>query len=138
DDVLEEWDSSKSAARRPTVRTAAGPRGLPMMFWIALLVAAMAAGAYLGSQLLKGPQPTFQRLTYRRGDVSGARFSPDGQTVLFSAQWATEPSAIFSMRPGSRESRPLDFPEARILAISSAGEMAILLDSAASLAPGTL
>ncbi|MGD0300833.1 MAG: protein kinase [Bryobacteraceae bacterium] len=127
DDVLEEWDSSKSAARRSTVRTAAGTRGLPLMFWMALLVAAMAAGAYLGSQLLKGPQPTFQRLTYRRGDVSGARFSPDGQTVLFSAQWATEPSAIFSMRPGSRESRPLDIPEARILSISSAGEMAILL-----------
>ena len=138
EDALEELDSSKSEVRRAAVRTGPRPRGLPLMFWMALLVAALAAGAYLGSQLLKGPQPKFERLTYRRGDVSGARFSPDGQTVLFSAQWATEPSAIFSMRPGSRESRPLDFPEARILAISSAGEMAILLGSAASLAPGTL
>jgi serine/threonine protein kinase len=138
EDALEELDSSKSEVRRAAVRTGPRPRGLPLMFWMALLVAALAAGAYLGSQLLKGPQPKFERLTYRRGDVSGARFSPDGQTVLFSAQWATEPSAIFSMRPGSRESRPLDFPEARILAISSSGEMAILLGSAASLAPGTL
>ncbi|HEV8038508.1 MAG TPA: WD40 repeat domain-containing serine/threonine protein kinase [Bryobacteraceae bacterium] len=138
DDVLEEWDSSKSAVGRSPARIRTGSRGLPPMFWMALLVTALAAGAYLGSQLLKGPQPTFQRLTYRRGDVSGARFSPDGQTVLFSAQWATEPSAIFSMRPGSRESRSLDMPEARILSISSTGEMAILLGSASSLAPGTL
>jgi eukaryotic-like serine/threonine-protein kinase len=137
DDVLEEWDSSRSGMRvypRARIRQ----RGLPLMFWIAVVVAALAGGAYVGSQALKDPQPTFERLTYRRGDVSNAHFSPDGQTVLFSAQWATEPSAIFSMRPGSRESRPLDMPEARVLSISSSGEMAILLGSAASLAPGTL
>ncbi len=47
--------------------------------------------------------------------------------MVFSAQWANEPTNIFSMRPGSREYRPLDLPEGRILAISSSGEMAILL-----------
>ncbi|HLK23009.1 MAG TPA: protein kinase [Bryobacteraceae bacterium] len=138
EDVLEDLDSSKAEIRPLAPRSATRHRGLPLMFWIALVVLATAGGAYLGSQLFKEQQPTFERLTYRRGDVSGARFSPDGQTVLFSAQWATEPGAIFSMRPGSRESRPLDIPEARILSISSTGEMAILLGSAASLAPGTL
>jgi eukaryotic-like serine/threonine-protein kinase len=128
EDVLEEWDSGKSQVIKYASRERTRQRGLPLMFWAALVVLALAAGAYVGSQILKEPKPTFERLTYRRGDVSGARFSPDGQTVLFSAQWATEPSAIFSMRPGSRESRPLDLPEARILSISSSGEMAILLD----------
>jgi tRNA A-37 threonylcarbamoyl transferase component Bud32/Tol biopolymer transport system component len=126
EDVLEEWDSGKAQVIKFAARDRTHQRGLPPMFWIALLVLALAAGAYVGSQILKEPQPAFQRLTYRRGDVSGARFSPDGQTVLFSAQWATEPGAIFSMRPGSRESRALDLPEARILAISSSGEVAIL------------
>jgi Tol biopolymer transport system component len=102
------------------------------MFWMAVLVAALAAGAYVGSQILKAPPPNFERLTYRRGDIRGARFSPEGQTVLFSAQWASEPITIFSMRPGSREYRPLDLPEASILAVSSAGEMAILLGTGAS------
>jgi hypothetical protein len=55
--------------------------------------------------------------------------------VLFSAQWANEPMALFSMRPGSRESRPLDLPQARVLSISSTGEMAILLGTTT---PGTL
>ncbi len=138
EDVLEEWDSSKSAIRKEITRARMLPRGLPLMFWIALVVVALAAGAYVGSQLLKAPQPNFERLTYRRGNVAGARFSTDGQTVLFSAQWASEPIGIFSMRPGSRESRALDLPPARILSISSSGEMAILLGSAAIGAPGTL
>jgi hypothetical protein len=40
-------------------------------------------------------QPTFERLTYRRGEIASAKFSPDGQTVVFSAQWANEPANIF-------------------------------------------
>ena len=71
-------------------------------------------------------------------DVSAARFSPDGQTVLFSAQWANEPMTIFSMRPGSRESRTLDLPEGRVMAISSMGEMAILLGRGSTGSSGTL
>jgi len=98
----------------------------------------VVAGVYAGSHFLKNTPPSFERLTYRRGDVSGARFSPDGQTVVFSAQWNNEPIAIFSMRPGSRESRHLDLPAGRILSISSSGEMAILLGAGASLSAGTL
>src|SRR5260370_1031981 len=125
EDVLQELDSGSSE-----VSTGAGgmqSRGFPIFFWLGLMVLSLAAGIYVGSQALKSPQPTFQRLTYRRGDRSAARFSPDGQTVFFSAQWGNEPTAIFSLRPGSRESRPLDLPEGRVLSISSAGEMAILL-----------
>ena len=138
EDVLEEFDSSKISIHPDMIRPRTRQRGLPAMFWMALIVVALAGGAYLGSQLLKAPQPTYERLTYRRGNVAGARFSTDGQTVLFSAQWASEPIGIFSMRPGSRESRPLDLPPGRILSISSTGEIAILLKSAATGAPGTL
>jgi serine/threonine protein kinase len=125
EDVLQELDSggveiSTGSGRQPS-------RGFPIFFWLALIVLSLTLGAYVGSQALKSPQPTFQRLTYRRGDVAAARFSPDGQTVLFSAQWGNEPTSIFSMRPGSRESRPLGLPEGRVVAISSTGEMAILL-----------
>jgi eukaryotic-like serine/threonine-protein kinase len=113
-------------------------RWSPIWLSAAFSVLTLAAGMYVGSRFLISPPASFQRLTYRRGDVSGARFSPDGQSVLFSAQWATEPNHIFTMRPGSRESRPLDLPESRIVSISSTGEMAILLGSAASQSPGTL
>lgn len=109
--------------------------GLPLLVWPALIVIALAGGAYLGSLFLSAPQPTFERLTYRRGDVAAARFSPDGRTVLFSAQWAHEPMTVFSMLPGGREYRSLDLPPGRLLSISSTGEMAMLLETAT---PGTV
>jgi eukaryotic-like serine/threonine-protein kinase len=74
-------------------------------------------------------------MTYRRGDVTEARFSPDGQTILFSAQWGTERTSVFSMRSGSREYRTLDVPESKVLGISSQGEVAILIGGSF---PGTL
>jgi len=140
EDALAEIESTGRivvAAERPAPVPVA-PRRFAPFLWSAVVVIAATAGIYVGSQFLKPPQPTFERLTYRRGDVSGARFSPDGQTVLFSAQWAAEPITIFSMRPGSRESRPLDLPPSRILSIGSTGDMAILMGSASNGTAGTL
>ncbi|HYL76230.1 MAG TPA: protein kinase [Bryobacteraceae bacterium] len=127
EDVAAEWDTSQVESRKQPSRVWTPTRGLPLFFWLALLVLALAVGAYIGSQALSAPQPTFQRLTYRRGDVTEARFSPDGKTVLFSAQWGTEPTSVFSMRPGSREFRMLDLPESKVLSISSQGEVAIMI-----------
>jgi serine/threonine protein kinase/dipeptidyl aminopeptidase/acylaminoacyl peptidase len=126
EDLLEDLESGKTEAPEKS-GLSRSQYGLPVLIWPALIVIALAAGAYVGSLFLANPPPTFERLTYRRGDVSAARFSPDGQTVLFSAQWADEPINIFSMRAGSREYRPLDLPRSKILSISSIGEMAILL-----------
>lgn len=125
EDVLQELDSG--GVELSAGAGGAHSRGFPRFVWLGLIVLSLALGVYVGSRALKSPKPTFQRLSYRRGDVPAARFSPDGQTVLFSAQWGNEPLSLFSMRPGSRESRPLDLPEGRVLSISSVGEMAILL-----------
>ena len=70
--------------------------------------------------------PSYRRLTFRRGDVTSAKFAP-GDTVVYSAEWDGAPSTLFSAQPGNREAQPLALPSARVLAISSSGEMAILL-----------
>jgi len=70
--------------------------------------------------------PSFQRLTFRRGDVTSAKFAP-GETVVYSAEWDGAQSTLFSAQPGNREARALALPSARVLAISPSGEMAILL-----------
>ena len=72
--------------------------------------------------------PTFQRLTFRRGTVLSARFAPDGQTVIYGATWEGQPCRLFSTRPESPESSALSLPDAEILAISAAGQMALSLD----------
>jgi eukaryotic-like serine/threonine-protein kinase len=73
--------------------------------------------------------PAYHLLTYRRGTIRMARFAPDGQTVVYSAAWEGGPVEIFSTRFGTPESRPVGVPGAEILAISSTGEMAVLLRS---------
>ncbi len=69
--------------------------------------------------------PSYRRLTFRRGTVIGARFAPDGQTVVYTAAWEGQPFRIFATRAGSIESRSLQLPDARVLAVSSTGELAI-------------
>jgi serine/threonine protein kinase len=69
--------------------------------WSAIMLLALVLAVYIGTRVSKTSPPSFERLTYRRGKISAAKFSPDGQTVLFSAQWAAEPSTIYSIRPGS-------------------------------------
>jgi eukaryotic-like serine/threonine-protein kinase len=92
------------------------------------IVLAAIAGLLAGRRTATVLQPTFQRLTFQRGTVYDARFGPDGQTAYYSAAWNGEASRIFSLRPGIPESSPLPLPPARMLGISSAGELAILLD----------
>ena len=75
----------------------------------------------------EAPAPLTRTLTYRRGFLTGARFAPDGQTIVYSAAWDGKPSEIFTTRIDSAESRPLGIFPAGILAIASTGEMAISL-----------
>src|SRR5262249_48644551 len=99
-----------------------------------LLAAALSAGALLGVVgFLAGlrvqarrdrdaPRPPTRTLTFRRGFVTGSRFAPDGQTIVYSACWDGKPSEIFTTRAGSAGSRPLGLFPAAILPISSAGQ----------------
>jgi serine/threonine protein kinase len=138
EDVLEELEAGKLGLPDGSVAIQKPRRSLRALIWPAITLAALGAGGYASWRFLKPAQPTFERLTYRRGEIPSAKFSPDGQTVVFSAQWATEPTNIFSMRPGNREYRPLDLPEGRILSISSTGDMAILLGPTTNGTAGTL
>ncbi|HEY3202308.1 MAG TPA: protein kinase [Thermoanaerobaculia bacterium] len=72
--------------------------------------------------------PTFQRLSFRRGTILSARFAPDGRTIIYGASWDGDAFRLFSTRPESPESSPLTLPEAEVLSVSRAGQMAISLD----------
>lgn len=131
EELRDEMDSSKVAvAPLPGAR-----RTPPANRWsIARLVTGIVLGAALGlvlgvsyaQRFFRAEPPSFQRLTFRRGDVTSAKFAPGG-TVVYSAEWDGAPSTLFSAQPGNREARPLELPSSRVLAISQRGEMAILL-----------
>jgi len=90
-----------------------------------LLGLGIVAGWGLQAIRQKPSAPSYTRLTFRRGTVFGARFAPDGQTIVYSAAWEGQPARIFATRAGSLESRALQLPEGRVLAVSSTGELAI-------------
>jgi serine/threonine protein kinase len=104
-------------------------RGFLFALGVAAVFVAGAVGAFrLGQKAADKPPPSFQRLTFRRGSVWGARFAPDGQTIIYGAAWDGQPIRLFTTRTDGPESRPLDLPDADILAVSSLGEMAISLN----------
>jgi len=107
------------------------PRWKKRELGIGLAAAVLLIGSFLiGRQIEKArphPAPTFRRLTYRTGVITGARFAPDGQSIIYSAGWDGKPPELFSTRVGSPESRPLGLPSSGVFAISSAGELAISL-----------
>ncbi|PYT23360.1 MAG: hypothetical protein DMG57_32145 [Acidobacteria bacterium] len=60
----------------------------------------------------------------QRGTIQTARFAPDG-TIVYAAGWEGRPAELYTTRPEGSLSRALGIAQAQILAISSAGEMAI-------------
>lgn len=138
EDVLEELESGRLGLADPAIAGRKPGAGISFWVWPLVVLGSVLVGGIGAWKFLRPAPPTFERLTYRRGEVPSAKFSPDGQTVIFSAQWASEPASIFSMRPGSREYRALDLPAGRILSISSTGEMALLLGPSVGATAGTL
>jgi len=87
------------------------------------------------------PLPAYQRLTFQRGNVLRARFSPDGRTVVLGASWEGRPSELFRVDLVDGELRPLGVAGADLLAVSRTGELAILQKDRylqATLGAGTL
>jgi Tol biopolymer transport system component/tRNA A-37 threonylcarbamoyl transferase component Bud32 len=125
DDLRAEVDSGELVE----LKTAPSkPFGLARWLWLALAgLALAAAGLWAGRALFFRPSPSFVRLTFRLGEVTGARFAPDTHTIVYSARWSDAPTTVYSTRLGSRESRSLDLPVSRLLAVSSSGELALLL-----------
>lgn len=97
--------------------------GFPTVVWSLLLLAVMAAPlVFLGKWLARMPQPSYHRLTFRRGEVTSARFHPNG-TIVYSAAWEGEPGRLFETTPKSPESRSLGPGEYTVFSISQEGQM---------------
>jgi len=70
---------------------------------------------------------SFQRITFRRGAVWSARFTPDGHSVVYSASWEGKPLELFWTHVGNPEARTLGFRDTDLLSVSATNEMAVLL-----------
>jgi hypothetical protein len=102
---------------------------MPIVAYLAaglmLILLVFIAGRFSGTRTVSSAAPEIHQLTFRRGKVGEARFAPDGQTVVYSAEWEDGPQEVFTTSEQSPESRSLDIKDAELLAISSAGQMAV-------------
>jgi serine/threonine protein kinase len=108
----------------PRRRTSWGAIGLAVAL-LATLVGVYALGRRVERSHTSSPH--FRQLTFRGASISTARFAPDGQTVVYAAQWEGRPVELFATRLDSPETRSLGLSRAEILSISSTGQMALLL-----------
>ena len=128
--------TSSSSLLRPVVdeRRQWGP-------WIVGIVAAavlFTTGFLARDWTSSRVSPQFQRVTFRKGFINNARFTPDGRNVIYEASWEGSPSRVYLAVPGSPESRDLGLPPAsRLLALSSKEDLAYT-DTSGNLMRGSI
>ena len=82
--------------------------------------------AYVAGTRGRSEPPRLERVTFQRGYIKGARFTPDGQNVIYSAAWEGRPYEVFISRIGGHNARSLELKNALVVGISTAGDMAVL------------
>ena len=120
-----------SSAARPRLKT--GLSSSRLRVWVPVIAVTLLVAAALIALGLKvtrlspktARSPTFTRLTFRQGNISDARFGPDGQTVVYGAAWDGKPMEIFTTRIDGPESRSLGLPTGSVFSVSPEGMLAI-------------
>jgi hypothetical protein len=148
-DIARQLEGIAEELRLPTSGTQTRiPVPAPAMLWRrraawaglgVLVLAALGSGAYILAQRDGAhPQPTFHRLTFRQGIVNSARFTADGQSVLYTAAWEGRASETFAVRADGVDSEPRDALKGlTVVAISSRSEVAALRGGMLTTAPLT-
>jgi DNA-binding winged helix-turn-helix (wHTH) protein len=122
-EIVGSESAQSPAARPPAIRTTR----TPLLVATALAVIALVASA--ATMAFRQPRANgfqFRQVTFRHGQVSGARFAPDGHAILYTAAWDNGPRQLFLTNPYSPESRSLGIDDARLVAVSRTGELALM------------
>ena len=114
---------------RPVMKPKRGvsPWLLALLFIVSVGGAAYGAWKWAQSTKEPPPDPQFRRMTFRRGEVRTARFTPDGETIVYSAAWDGNPTEIFVVSRNATEARSLGIPDSEVLSVSKSAELAVLL-----------
>jgi hypothetical protein len=134
------WQTARDLASELRWIAGAGSGGTPAgpgvrqrlrrpALWGGLAGAALTAAVAVAALPSLWPGPAvakYHRATFLRGAVSSARFTPDGQSFVYSASWGGQSYGAFLGRLGNADARDLQLKEARILSIGRTGDMAVL------------
>jgi Tol biopolymer transport system component len=99
--------------------------------WPAVATAALLAGAFIGMAVQRSitppaPDPRFTPRTWANEWITNARFTPDGQSIVYSAALTGAEPSLYVMRPGEVTPQELAGKGTQLLSVSSTGELAVL------------
>jgi serine/threonine protein kinase len=100
---------------------------LPSAVGALLLAAGAGAHALIGGGARK--DLSFKRLTFGKGTVETARFTPNSQEILYTARWQGQPPEIFAIHPDNPQPRALGIQDATLLSVSPTQELAVMSKS---------
>jgi hypothetical protein len=117
--------STTTAATQTADKTSR--RALGAMLALVVVVFAVAIGIFLARKYsgVTAHPPRFHRVTYERGSVLSARFSADGNSVVYDAAWEGKPPHLFSTPASGPEPRALALENAHLFGVSRTGEAAL-------------
>jgi len=127
-DVLTGVSSSTTSGKQPIAQVRERRRWLLPIATAIVVCAALAAVYIAGQRSARALIPHFHRLTFRRGTILAARFSPDGQTIIYGAALEGRPTELFTTRFDSTDSRSLGLEKTQLLSVSPNGELAVSMD----------
>ncbi len=122
---LESLSSISGTAATPTTPTR-NKWIRPALAALVLLAAGLALGAWLKPSTPE-LHPKLHRITFQRGTIWNARFTPDGN-LLYGAAWGGKPIELYAAQNESTESRSVGAPGTSILAVSASGELAVSMN----------
>jgi eukaryotic-like serine/threonine-protein kinase len=113
---------SSASVTAPPIRAR---RWLAFAAWVIALLVLAGAGVFLmGKRAGRAAVPSFRQLTVRRGAVDSACFTPDYQSVVYSARWGGRPAELFVQRLASADARSLGVSNADVVG-TAGGDVAI-------------
>ena len=99
-----------------------------MWLWpvLAVCVLALCAGVWwMAEKNAAKDIPRFRQLTFQRGFISMARFSKDGETVVYSGQFNNDPMKLYSVRMNQLQPVTIAAPNAALFGVSQQDNLAV-------------
>jgi len=98
--------TQQDSTPRPALR---GKRSWRLVPWVIAGLLALTCAGLVADRFRSVPPPVFHRVTFSRGIIHSARFTPDGTNVIYSAKWESNPSDVYLARVDVPGARSLDF-----------------------------
>jgi len=97
--------------------------------WIALAMAALIAGLllfYAGRKTAQKEAGVYKQLTFQRGYITRGRFSPDGESVFFTANWNGLGRRLYTGRAKALNWQTESNEPLEVVSISKDGDVLVL------------